>query len=93
MTLTHGATLSFQIGDKCIDDIATGMPSHIYPVFDLYGKCDRITIINTEARSPMNDELPAHFVTNGNEEAPTQCEKGNLEVHEKELEQFNTDTM
>lgn len=96
MTLTQAGTLSFQVGDRHIDDIATGMPSHIYPVFDLYGKCERITLFNTDVRSggsPLNDEIPmcapAHFAsTNGDSEryAPAQCEKGNLEVHEKELE-------
>lgn len=100
MTLTHAGTLSFQVGDKCIDDITTGMPSHIYPVFDLYGKCDRLTIFNPDTRtagSPLNDEMPVHTPSMLTLElnAPQQCEKGNLEMHEKELEpmQFVSDSM
>lgn len=92
MTLTHAGTLSFQVGDKNIDDIATGMPSHVYPIFDLYGKCDRITILNNDIRNgtPINDELPigANFaaVALESDRNVPQCEKGNLEVHEKEIE-------
>lgn len=96
MTLTHAGTLSFQVGDRCIDDVAPGMPMYVYPLFDLYGKCDRITILNNDERmgSPLNDEAlvgaPVHFASalpaDADHNAQPQCEKGNLEVHEKETE-------
>lgn len=35
MTLTHSGTLSLAIGSTILDDLLTGLPHHIYPIFDL----------------------------------------------------------
>lgn len=35
MTLTHSGTLSLTIGATVLDDLLTGLPHHVYPLFDL----------------------------------------------------------
>lgn len=35
ITLTHSGTLGITIGQFVLDDVLTGLPNHIYPVFDL----------------------------------------------------------
>lgn len=35
MSLTHSGTLGVTIGATVLDDLLTGVPHHIYPVFDL----------------------------------------------------------
>ncbi|XP_021710661.1 neuralized-like protein 4 [Aedes aegypti] len=98
MTLNHAGNLSIAFGQTQLDDLAVGLPHHIYPVFDVYGKCEKISIVNGDAKSgsPINEELaamPAGAVATGvsgglqNEvENIPQCEKADLEVHEKETD-------
>lgn len=47
------------IGQTTLDDLATALPHHIYPVFDLYGRVEKITILNGDLRngSPINEEV------------------------------------
>lgn len=126
LTLTYSGSLTLTVGHKQLDEFATGLPHHVYPVFDLYGKCERISIVHNEPRngSPINEEsaiiMPplqpvsidyiagacsnsvaastdeavanngAAAVTNGirpdaDRNVP-QCEKADLEVHEKETD-------
>lgn len=113
MMLTHSGCLVLMVDKMNLEVFATGLPNHVYPVFDLYGKCERITILNVEVRNgtPMNihgeegvDELlPEEGLGDeedqegirGDDEDPEdedrernyglrQCEKADLEVHEKE---------
>ncbi|XP_029731807.1 neuralized-like protein 4 [Aedes albopictus] len=98
MTLTHAGNLSIAFGQTQLDDLAAGLPHHIYPVFDVYGKCEKISIVNGDAKggSPINEELaamPAGAVGTGisgalasEVENVPQCEKADLEVHEKETD-------
>lgn len=108
MMLTHSGNLVLMVDKTNLEVFATGLPNHVYPVFDLYGKCERITILNVEVRNgtPVNhEELPEEIIgeelemmeglggQNDNERdreegesnyAMRQCEKADLEVHEKE---------
>lgn len=93
ITLSHTGSLSLQVGEKFANDIVSGIPNLVYPLFDLYGKCSRLTILNNDVRcnSPINDEVPIVPSRNSSmafesERNVPQCEKGNLEVHEKEIE-------
>ncbi|XP_058066807.1 neuralized-like protein 4 [Anopheles bellator] len=128
LTLTHAGSLLISCGSTQLDELATGLPHHVYPVFDLYGKCERLTIVSGDPKngSPIEEELgvlpnePARLA-NGvtgaagggplgagtvgaggdpfaagsahagggleNGENVPQCEKADLEVHEKETDQ------
>uniref|UniRef100_A0A182JQY2 NHR domain-containing protein n=1 Tax=Anopheles christyi TaxID=43041 RepID=A0A182JQY2_9DIPT len=128
LTLTHAGSLVITCGQTQLEELATGLPHHVYPVFDLYGKCERVTIYNGDPKngSPIAEELavlpnepqrtggpipggggagcvlgttgpsdnsgtvsgafvPGTGLENG-ENVP-QCEKADLEVHEKETDQ------
>ncbi|KFB46796.1 hypothetical protein ZHAS_00014801 [Anopheles sinensis] len=126
LTLTHAGSLVITCGQTQLDELATGLPHHVYPVFDLYGKCERVTIYNGDPKngSPIDEELAAlpneqqQRVMNvggsltggpdsntlvqatnstvstgadGGENVP-QCEKADLEVHEKETDQTTVAT-
>lgn len=104
MMLTHSGSLVLMVDKTNLEVFATGLPNHVYPVFDLYGKCEKITILNVEVRNgtPVNhEELPEEILGELDEEqdgieedrdgeeaesnyAMRQCEKADLEVHEKE---------
>lgn len=91
VTLTHAGCLTIQMGDSPIEEIASGLPHHVYPVFDLYGKCERISLLSPEIRngSPINEEviMPATNLNSlDTDRNVPQCEKADLEVHEKEIE-------
>lgn len=88
LTLTHANTLTLQIDDKYLEEIASGLPHHVHPIFDLYGKCERISLINTDNRnsSPVNDEIIASTSIDADHDRNVQLEKADLEVHEKETE-------
>lgn len=85
-------TIVITIGSNNLQDLATGLPNHVYPVFDLYGKCERITILTgTDAGrngTPIIEEPSAleHDSLNDQDSNVPQCEKADLEVHEKETE-------
>ena len=72
------------VGSQNLEDLAAGLPSLVYPVFDLYGKCDKISIINGSdaARNgtPIIEEAVAledeQTLDDGN---IPQCEKADLE--------------
>lgn len=105
MMLTHSGNLVLMVDKTNLEVFATGLPNHVYPVFDLYGKCERITILNVEVRNGTpNEELLNEEATIGERDeeeqevevdedrdrdsdclyAMPQCEKADLEVHEKE---------
>lgn len=96
LTLTHAGALSVTVGQKVLaDDLFVGLPQHVYPIFDLYGKCERISMVNTEVRgrgdggSPVNEELAMQTVSESGLDVDRnvpQGEKGDLEVHEKEID-------
>lgn len=68
MLLTHSGSLVLMVDKTNLEVFATGLPNHVYAVFDLYGKCERITILNVEVRNgtPVNnEELPEELVTIG----------------------------
>uniref|UniRef100_A0A182YBM6 NHR domain-containing protein n=1 Tax=Anopheles stephensi TaxID=30069 RepID=A0A182YBM6_ANOST len=59
LTLTHAGSLLITCGQTQLEELATGLPHHVYPVFDLYGKCERVTIYNGDPKngSPIAEEL------------------------------------
>lgn len=113
MTHTFSGSLTITVGQTNLEELATGLPHHVYPIFDLYGKCEKISILNCEPRngSPINEEasVPTQYTIGGtgvvagasgtsavagcsNADAIEldrnipQCEKADLEVHEKETD-------
>lgn len=96
LTLTHAGSLTISVGQKVLaDDVFIGLPQHVYPIFDLYGKCERVSIVNSEIRgradggSPVNEELAMQTVNESGidiDRNVPQGEKGDLEVHEKEID-------
>ncbi|XP_055854149.1 neuralized-like protein 4 [Episyrphus balteatus] len=93
MSLSHAGALTIMVGQNSLEDLAAGLPNHVYPVFDLYGKCEKISIINGELRNgtPIVEEvlLEHDQLAEGDSSVP-QCEKADLEVHEKETEGAST---
>lgn len=105
LTLTHSGSLTFTITntmntsthenqtatEKFVEEIASGLPQHVYPIFDLYGKCERISLICPDIRngSPINEEVFMNTSMVNNEadrNSIPQLEKADLEVHEKETD-------
>lgn len=75
--------------EKFVEEIASGLPQHVYPIFDLYGKCERISLICPDIRngSPINEEVFTSMVNNETDRnSMPQLEKADLEVHEKETD-------
>lgn len=74
-----------------MDELASGLPNHVYPIFDLYGKCEKVTFFNGDVNkttTPINEEVQSTSNVGGYELENNipQCEKANLEVQEKETE-------
>lgn len=77
------------VGSTNLEDLASGLPNHVYPVFDVYGKCEKITLITGSDAgrtgnangTPILEAPEALELDNG---MPQQCEKAHLEMHEKE---------
>lgn len=90
--LTNSGCLTLQMGEKCIEELAAGLPHHVYPVFDLYGKCEKISLFDgfdLANDTPINDEITmstANLMNLDSDRNVPQCEKADLEVHEKETE-------
>ncbi|XP_017843888.2 LOW QUALITY PROTEIN: neuralized-like protein 4 [Drosophila busckii] len=86
LTLTHAGLLIIMVGSTNLEDLASGLPSHVYPIFDIYGKCEKITLLtgNDATRNangtPILEAPEALELDN----MPQQCEKAHLEMHEKE---------
>lgn len=85
---TAYSSIEMQPMEKFVEEIATGLPHHVYPIFDLYGKCERISLICPDIRngSPINEEIISSSVNNETDRNIPQLEKADLEVHEKETE-------
>ncbi|XP_037940596.1 neuralized-like protein 4 isoform X2 [Teleopsis dalmanni] len=91
MTLTHAGVL----GNTNLEDLAICLPNNVYPIFDLYGLCEKISLINENEMvrnsTPIIEELPVlehDGIHNRHTGACVQCEKANLEVHEKEHQEL-----
>ncbi|XP_054732777.1 neuralized-like protein 4 [Anastrepha obliqua] len=92
MTLSNVGMLVIMVGSINLEDLAAGLPNHVYPVFDLYGKCEKISLITSNDvgrnSTPIIEEAAALEYDNLHEQdnGVPQCEKADLEVHEKETE-------
>lgn len=92
LALSHSGTLTLQIGEKYLEEIATGLPHHVHPIFDLYGKCEKISLVNVDNRnsSPLvTDDIIASTINN-DPDRNVQLEKADLEVHEKETDNLQS---
>ncbi|CAD7080305.1 unnamed protein product [Hermetia illucens] len=89
MSLSHTGNLVIMVGQNYLEELSSGLPNHVFPVFDLYGKCEKITIINGDVRNgtPILEEVSLSIdqAVESDTNAP-QCEKADLEVHEKETD-------
>ncbi|XP_059607604.1 neuralized-like protein 4 isoform X2 [Phlebotomus argentipes] len=91
--LNHAGSLTVMVNSVTLDDLVTGLPHHVYPVFDIYGKCEKISLVSAEVMrngSPFNEEVSLQNTLEAagpeSESNVPQCEKADLEVHEKETE-------
>lgn len=91
--LNHAGSLILMVNSSTLEELATGLPHHVYPVFDIYGKCEKISLVNAEIMrngSPFNEEASLQNTLEAtgpeSESNVPQCEKADLEVHEKETE-------
>ncbi|GAB0091056.1 neuralized E3 ubiquitin protein ligase 4 [Sergentomyia squamirostris] len=91
--LNHAGSLILMVNSVILEELATGLPHHVYPVFDIYGKCEKISLVNAEIMrngSPFNEEVSLQNTLEAagpeSESNVPQCEKADLEVHEKETE-------
>lgn len=84
----HNLTDSSQIMEKFTEELASGLPNHVYPIFDLYGKCERISLLCPDIRngSPINEEIIPTSLNHEIDRNVPQLEKADLEVHEKETD-------
>nr|XP_014096371.1 neuralized-like protein 4 [Bactrocera oleae] len=95
MTLSNVGMLVIMVGSINLEDLAAGLPNHVYPVFDLYGKCEKISLITSNDvgrnSTPIIEEAAALEYDNLQEQdgGVPQCEKADLEMHEKETEQLS----
>lgn len=79
------------VGTKNLEELAEGLPNHVYPVFDLYGKCERITILSVQevehSSTSMQEETSIfeQMLLNDTDSRASvpECEKADLETHEK----------
>lgn len=82
--------LSFSIGSTTFQDIIVGLPNQIYPIFDVYGKCQKVTLIsgdNQRLPTSVSDDNIINSHRHESESIQMNCEKADLEVHEKETDQ------
>ncbi|XP_062133329.1 neuralized-like protein 4 [Drosophila sulfurigaster albostrigata] len=88
MTLTHAGMLVIMVGSTNLEDLASGLPGHVYPIFDIYGKCEKISLLtgSDAARNGNANGTPILEAPEALEldNMPQQCEKAHLEMHEKE---------
>lgn len=81
------------VGSHNLEELAEGLPNQVYPVFDLYGKCERITIITAQEAGRNGTPVPQvismfeqMILNNTGPSTSTsvpECEKADLETHEK----------
>lgn len=88
LNLSSTGSLSFSIGSSTFNDVIVNLPNPVYPLFDLYGKCQKMTIVSTESQRLPISASEENFIANQEAESVQQnCEKADLEVHEKETDQ------
>jgi neuralized-like protein 4 len=91
MSLSSTGSLSFTVGNVTFNDVIVGLPNQVYPIFDIYGKCQKMTIISGENQMISASASDDNFIANQEAESIQQnCEKADLEVHEKETDQNQT---
>ncbi len=94
ITLTITGVLMISVGQTILDDIATGLPNHVHPIFDLYGKCEKISLHSSNELkncNSINEDTSLSILNNidiDNSSIP-HCEKADL-VSEKESDQIPT---
>ena len=88
VSLSSSGALTFAIGAITFTDIIVGLPNQVYPIFDLYGKCQKVSIISNDNQRIPTSASDENFINNQEAESIQQnCEKADLEVHEKETDQ------
>lgn len=88
VSLSSTGGFSFSIGSLAFQDVIVGLPNQVYPVFDLYGKCQKLSIISGELQRLPASASDDNFTNNQEADSIQQnCEKADLEVHEKETDQ------
>lgn len=88
ISLSSTGSLSFSIGTSIFPDVIVGLPNQVFPVFDLYGKCQKMTIMSGENQRIPTSASDENLINNQEAESIQQnCEKADLEVHEKETDQ------
>lgn len=90
IAINISGAFSFTIGSSSFQDIIVGLPNIVYPLFDVYGKCQKITIISGDNQRVPTSISDDNIISNQSHEAESiqmNREKADLEVHEKETDQ------
>lgn len=88
MSLSLTGALSFAVGSLTFQDVIVGLTNQVYPIFDIYGKCQKLSIISGDSQRVPTSASDENFANNQEAESIQQnCEKADLEVHEKETDQ------
>lgn len=88
ISLSLTGALSFGIGTASFDEVIVGLPNQMYPIIDIYGKCQKVSIVSNDTQRISTSMTEDNFVNNPEYESIQQnCEKADLEVHEKETDQ------
>lgn len=92
LLLSEVGRLSLYVNDVNFGPLPAGLPTshNYYAVFDLYGQCEQITILNTQCdNSEIEQKIPTtqpieEPSTSSKTDSNQQLEKADLESHEKE---------
>lgn len=79
-------SFSFSVGSYTFQDVIVNLPNQVYPIFDIYGKCQKLTLISTE-NTRLSASASEDNLIQETESIQQNCEKADLEVHVKESEQ------
>ncbi|KAL7035128.1 hypothetical protein ACKWTF_008239 [Chironomus riparius] len=92
LALNIQGALSLTIGSTSFQDIIVGLPNFVYPIFDIYGKCQKITLVSGDNQRIPSSISDDNIVNHESDSIQQNCEKADLEVHEKETDQILTPT-
>lgn len=88
ISLSSSGALTFSIGASTFAEVIVGLPNQVYPIVDLYGKCQKMSIVSGDNQRIPVSASDENFIANQEAESIQQnCEKADLEVHEKETDQ------
>ena len=64
VSLSLSSALTFAIGAITFTDIIVGLPNQVHPIFDLYGKCQKVSIISNDNQRIPTSASDENFINN-----------------------------